>query len=410
MPRTDAVADVSPNDDSSPRVTRRDLLRAGAVVGTLGVAGGTGFTLAYDRALPTAPSPKSGTWPLARYGPRNTARSSDATPPTDPTVRSVPTAENARNVVVGGSGSDRCVLVGGYDGLTTHEPDGTERWTNGEGHVVAIRPGTTTGYAAGGAGFRAFDLADGDVHWRADWQEGFAVVPTSRGTLVPFNGGIASYDDAGDRRFTIRRGDGVGNAGAAVGDGVYVTDVGMVERLRPRAFVRSFRGKPPKAAWRVERDLGFASVPALADGELYVPDEGRGTGGLLSLSTDGSVRWDRELGMYPAGLALGPDRAFLSMVQGDVHSGEDRLYALDRSDGATAWSDAIDGFYDTPVVAGDTVVVGGERPDETGFVRAFTRDGDRLWTVDASSHVHDVVPVGDRVYAVSRDGQLHVLS
>lgn len=85
------------------------------------------------RSNPTAPIPEPETWPLQWYGPRNTARSPDATPPTDPEVQSVDTTVRPGMVVVGGRGSDRRVVGGGDGGVTAHRADGGVAWEHDHG-------------------------------------------------------------------------------------------------------------------------------------------------------------------------------------------------------------------------------------------------------------------------------------
>lgn len=391
------------------KATRRDLLRASATAGTVGLAG------CLEESLASAPTPEPGTWPLVRYGPRNTARAPDASPPTDPTVEQFSTTGRATSIVVGGTGETRRIVVGGYHGLTAHRPDGTAVWEGRKADSVAVRPGSDVCYAAGET-LRALTLTDGTVRWSTDPSApSYGIVPSSRGPFVPFNGGIDMYDRDGDRRYRITRGEGFGNAGVAVADDVYVTDVGMVERLSSRGVLRRLRDEPPAAAWRVERGLGFGYVPIVDEGEMYVTNEGEhgSDGGVLALDTDGNVRWNRSLGWRPQGGALGPDRLFVAMS----HSGdsdESRLYALRRTDGTTDWTvsdfDGDDGYYADPVVAGDRVLVGDGILDDSGHVAAYTLDGDRQWRQRLDSEVWDIAPVGDRIYAVTKSGSLYVLS
>lgn len=391
------------------KATRRDLLRASATAGTVGLAG------CLEESLASAPTPEPGTWPLARYGPRNTARTPDASPPTDPTVERFSTTGRATSIVVGGTGETRRIVVGGYDGLTAHRPNGTAVWEGRKADSLAVRPGSDVCYA-GGETLRALTLSDGTVRWSTDPSSSpYGIVPSSRGPFVPFNGGIEAYDRDGDRRYRITRGEGFGNAGVAVADDVYVTDVGMVERLSSRGVLRRLRDKPPTAGWRVERGLRFGYVPIVDGGEMYVTngDTNDSDGGVLALETDGNVRWNRSLGMIPLGGALGSGRLFVAMSHaGD--SDESRLYALRHTDGRTDWTvsdfDGDDGYYADLVVAGDRVLVGGGIRDDSGRVTAYTLDGDRQWRRRVDSEVQDIAPVDDRVYAVTKRGSLYVLS
>jgi outer membrane protein assembly factor BamB len=314
------------------------------------------------------------------------------------------------------------VVVGGYDGLVAHRPDGSVVWERadeeGGGDVVAVRPGGEVCYTTGYTGaLVALDPADGTLRWSTDLQAspGYAVVPTSRGPYVPVNGGVEAFDWDGNRRYRVFRGRGVGPSDVAVADAVYVTDVGMAERLEPRGFPHGegLLDEPPGAAWRVEESLGYGHAVAVDDGEVYVTDERSGgrAGGVLALDTSGRVLWRRDLGEYPSGMAIGPQRVFVAMGRERADAPDPhRLFALDRADGATVWTGTASKFFGDPVIAGSTLLVAENTPDDRGRLRAFDRDGTPLWSVAFDDLLRDITPVGDRIYAVTADGRLHVLS
>lgn len=396
---------------STGAVPRRGLLRGGAVGGATLLAGCLGGE------VPQTPAPAPGTWPLDRRDARNTSHAPDAAPPEDPTVERIASVPRATTVLVDDTADGRRVLVGGYEGVVVHRPDGTVAWEADESDSLAIRPGAGVCYAAhGDRGLRAFDLADGTERWRTDAPDGFTVVPSSRGPFLPFNGGIDAYDRSGNRRYRLSRGTGVGHAGVAVADAVYAVDVGMVERLRRRGAVERVTGRPPAADWRVEDTLAFAQYPVVDGDELYVTDEEDGdTGGVLALTTGGEIRWHRNLGWNPAGAALGPDRLFVAMlVDGGIRGDDERLVALDRRTGRVDWTASRlapgMGYYADPVVAGETLLVCGGTPDRGGHVSAFTLDGEERWVVETESPVWDLAPAGDRVYASTETSGLYVLA
>jgi outer membrane protein assembly factor BamB len=396
---------------SDVRPSRRGLLRAGAVGGATALAGCLG-----DDAVRAA-DPAPGTWPLDRHDARNTSRAPDASPPTEPTVERVDAVGRATTVLVGDTDDGRRVVVGGYGGVAAYRPDGTAVWSAPESDALAIRPGEGVCYAASDPrGLRALSLVDGDVRWQTDAPGGFTVVPSSRGPFLPFNGGIDAYDRSGDRRYRLTRGTGVGHAGVAVADAVYAVDVGMVERLRERGLVERLTDQPPAADWRVEDTLSFARYPVVADDEVYVTDEDDdATGGVLAVTTGGEIRWHRNLGRNPAGVALGPDRLFVAMlVDGGIGGDDETLFALDRRTGRVDWTATAQaggpGYYTAPVVAGETLLVGGARPEGGGHVSAFTLDGEERWVVETESPVWDLAPAGDRVYASTETSGLYVLS
>jgi outer membrane protein assembly factor BamB len=397
--------------------TRRSLLRASAVAGTAGLAGCLGDSPLADSPLADPIPPAPDTWPLANYDPQQTAANRDAGPPTDPAVETFDSTGDASTVVVGGQGDERRVVVGGYDRLTAHRPDGSVAWRAGDADEVAIRPGSDVCYATGGnAPFRALSLADGSRQWTTEAPNGFTVVPSTHGPFLPFNGGIDAYDREGTHRYRVARGDGLGHAGVALADTVYVTDVGMAERLRPRGTIREFRERPPAAEWRVERSLGYCRTVAVADGTVFLTDERTdGTGGVLALdAATGGVQWRRDLGQRPDGLAVGPERLFLAMSI-DRETEENLLFALRRDDGTTDWQAAEygpdSGYYADPVVAGDSVLVGGKQVDRrAGFLQSFTLAGDEQWTVEFETAVRAVAPVEGRLYVATDEGRLAILS
>lgn len=397
--------------------TRRSLLRTGAVAGVAALAGCLGDVPLDDQTLADPLSPEPETWPLPDYDAQHTAANRAASPPADPSVETVETVADAETVVVGGQGDERRVLVGGPEELAAHHPDGSVAWRGDGGTNVAVRPGSGVCYTAGGSDpLRARSLADGTQQWGTPGPFAHGVVPSTRGPFLPFNGGVDAYDRDGERRYRVSRGEGVGEAGVALADGVYVTDVGMAERLRPRSRLRAFRGRPPTAEWRVEESLGFGRTVAVADGTVFVVDEREGgTGGVLALDAEtGAVRWRRDLGYLPVGLAIGPERLFVGVLV-DRETDENRLFALRRDDGATDWS--VDeygpesGYYGESVVAGDRVLVGGKQVDRrAGFCQSFTLDGDEQWTVEFETAVRSIAPVGDRVYVATTGGTLATLS
>ncbi|WP_158059241.1 outer membrane protein assembly factor BamB family protein [Halorussus halophilus] len=392
------------------RVTRRDLLRASSVVGMASLAG------CAEQALVSAPSPAPDTWPLANYGPRNTARSPDVSPPSTPTVERFSSTGAATSVVVGGTGETRRILVGGYDGVTAHHQDGTIAWRDDEGPTVAIRPNSRFCYV-GGDELQARNLRDGTVQWSVDLpSRSYAIMPSSRGPFVPYNGGINAYDKDGNERYRISRGAGVGYAGVAIDDAVYVTDVGMTERLAPRGLLQQLQDKPPAARWRAEQGINFGQIPILGTDGVYVIDESMDDqkGGVVALDTEGSVRWHRSLGDYPLGAALGPQQLFVTMLDTGTSGDGERLYALDRADGTTNWTlsefGREDGYYGDTVIAGGSLVVGGATPDRDGFIAAYSFEGERRWMREFESPTRDIAPVKHRIYAATEDGSLYVLS
>lgn len=381
------------------------------MAGGAGVVGSVGFGLLYEPQTPSARSPGPETWPLARFGPRNTASDPLASPPTAPDVRSVPTASDPRTLVAAGRGADMRVLVGGPGSLRAHGADGTRKWTGDGRTVVGIRPLTNVGYAVGGGPLRSFDVRDGRIRWESVRETGLGLVPTERGLLVPFDGGVAVYDRDGDERYRFSPGRDPGEATVAVDDGLFVGRSGGVFRLRPRGLVRSLRGRPPAVAWAVERSRRPLRTVALDDLDVFVSEGSAGRrsgGGLVRLSRAGQRLWSRRLATSPGGFAVGEDRLFVATSGDDT--APSALVALSRTDGATEWVQRGGSSYTPPVLAGNLVVVGTGLPDGSGVVRALDRDGRAVWTAGTSTPVRSVVPAAERCYAVTDGGRLYVLS
>ena len=100
-----------------------------------------------------------------------------------------------------------------------------------------------------------------------------------------------------------------------------------------------------------------------------------------------------------------------------VHEPNERLVALERSDGSTRWETPLERIepmavqyapsWSSPAVAGDVVVVGTSQ----GLVAASLTDGEGLWRISTESRVVASPAVADGTVVVGdSSGMLYALA
>ncbi|WP_251344091.1 PQQ-binding-like beta-propeller repeat protein [Haloplanus halophilus] len=396
-----------------PSITRRHLLGGAAAVG----AGGYGTYRLYrgtvDAAFETW-TPEPGTWPLRRYDPANTAHNPNASPPRErPSVRelasipsaarypSVPPLVGPDHVVVYGSGlaaspRDGGPAAGTVEAATPRAGFGPD----GRLHTVSLESGTATdpaavvGYATGGLR-EAYRTPVG-----ADNPRGL-IVGAREVYLGSTGGTLRSLGVDGGRRW---RADGT--MPALVDGRLYAAGApldGTVAYGRRTGRDRYLYADPERA-WSAGPVDGFVHAPAVADGRLVQGTYAEGGGVVAAVDAGTGARlWEpRRLGQDVVTPAVVADRGYAAVGTDDGRAG--RVVALDLETGATVWDDGVEWHAVAPAVAGDTLVVAGERvaggERTAGVVRAYDRHaGDRLWThtVRTRRGVGGVALVGDRV-------------
>jgi outer membrane protein assembly factor BamB len=271
---------------------------------------------------------------------------------------------------------DRHVYVPGCDGLRAlRRSDGERAWFVGSAlrAGVGVEPRSTGGRPAADDDRTGSGDADGRVYANA-------------GDLLAIDVETGAVDwrasTGGDRLLSP----------APTADGVVFAN-------RVDGVVTAFDADGERR-WQYRTDTETRS-PTVADGTVYVATStvpGR-TGRLLALDlADGTVQWAVDTPSPRRGTrpVVGADAVYLGCTGRDYG----RLVARRRTDGAEQWSfaDGNSGVYE-PVLAGDRVYAGSN--DDSLY--AFSRAGDRQWTVETDSTVGSVAVGPDLVYASNNE-------
>ncbi|OAQ51897.1 pyrrolo-quinoline quinone [Natrinema mahii] len=274
-----------------------------------------------------------------------------------------------------------------YDGETTARLTAQQQ----SGPTVPSSPTAVDGTAYVGtpAGdLVAIGLADGAVTWRSPATTGWTSLARQRRTA----GGVTS---------------------PAVADGRVVVGT--------EAGIAAFDAADGSSEWTYDTERAVRSSPALVDGTVYVGGAtpvalaaedgavqwgGKGAASLSLRGTRGSVRRQELPPMAPS-VAVGDERVVR-------HDSDERLVALDRSDGSERWRAPLErveslsrpagstgtvqyaSSWSSPVIAGDAVVVG----TTAGVVAASLADGSGLWRLSTDSRVVASPAVADGAIVV----------
>lgn len=234
------------------------------------------------------------------------------------------------------------------------------------------------------------DVSSGEVVWRADLPESPATPPVfsnqrDRMFVALQNGTLCGIDRAAA---TIEWSQSVfGKVSAPLAFNLYylfaVTSTGEV-------YCFTERGNP---VWRHNRHATLRAPPVVGDRRVYV---GGVEGHIAALDREnGGLVWEREtLSLIDDPLAFDGDH---------VYVGGADLTALHADNGDRAWRyQADEGIRSSPIVVGDTVVVG----TRDGALVALDRAGGGLlsgpkrWSVSLGRYVgHWLAAAGGRVYA-----------
>jgi|GEM_PF-3010459 len=394
---------------------RRFLQSVGAtsVAGIASVAGCSGYVGGLrpaDRHVPLGYQPRENTWPMPRYGPRQTGVSPDATPPRNGVteVWSQQLYEFSRAVV------DQKTVY--HTGQTSDEviararEDGSEQWRanapTDDLHLIRGRL-----YASTEETVVALDAESGERQWQAtvpgggrqpDVLEAAGVVIVTAGDHV-----VGLHADTGTKLWSMPDGDdGSSPARAALSPrGLVVAweselAVYDIERARPpfaepprRVRTRSYSTRRPsypavgkQATWIggmrgiIEHGMisliastsdsyrygwvsghdGWVSANPLGDGAAlvseYEPEQETASGRLAHVTLDGETRWERRFDRDIYTVVVGGDVAFVQTVP---KSGPERLLALDVASGETRWTSETPEF-DVIAPVGDHLVVATE--------------------------------------------------
>jgi outer membrane protein assembly factor BamB len=394
-----------------PSITRRRLL------GGVAAAAGTYGTYRLHRGRTSAAfdgwTPESGTWPLRRYDPEGTAHNPNAAPPRNPptvsAVTSVPDPTRQPrldpivgpdHVVVSGTdaaafprdGSDEGVVSVGPAALAGFGPDG---------RLHTVRPAPEPAVVDHGAdALRERSRVPLGVEGGGSDPTGL-VVGASEVYVGVANGTLEAVDGDG-RDWRVD-----GSLPALAEGRLYATDAplaGTVAYAGRRGLDRRLESGPEQV-WSAGPVDGFPHRPAVADGRLVVGSYASDGGAVVALDTEtGDHLWEpRRLGTDVSTPAVVGDSGYAAVTRGD---GSGRVVALDLSTGETRWRDEVGFGVRSPVVAGDTLVVAGERDAggsrHAGVVRAYdTGTGERLWTRGVDHAPGGLALVGERVVAAA---------
>ncbi|AGB30287.1 WD40-like repeat protein [Natrinema pellirubrum DSM 15624] len=360
-PSNAAVADVDGFDEEP---TERWTVDLPTSPGTAAIADGTAYLAAGSRLSAIDLANGDERWTVALEGTRTGSPAVAA----DAVV--CPDAEGL--LVVDHEGNDRRHVP--YDGTTTARLTAQQQ----AGPSVPSSPTVVDGTAYVGtpAGdLVAIGLADGAVTWRSPATDGWASLARQRQTA----GGVTS---------------------PAVADGRVVvgTETGIA----------AFDAADGSSEWTHDTERAVRSAPAVVDGAVYVggatpvalaAESGEiqwGGKGAASLSLQGTRASGRrqELPPMAPSVAVGDERVVR-------HDSDERLVALDRSDGSERWGAPLEGIeslsrsggsagtaqyapsWSSPVIAGNAVVVG----TTAGVVAVSLADGAGLWRLPTDTRV-----------------------
>lgn len=253
----------------------------------------------------------------------------------------------------------------------------------------------------------ALDAATGETQWstEAGWGGMTADVAVDNDTVFTAHRSLSAFDaDTGDRNWQYEDGVGPNHGSVAVGDGT-VFAPGPSDGWSVDA-IHAVDVETGEAEWTYQRDdASFAgAAPVLADGRLYLNDEGNDA--LYGLDADtGQEAWtlplDSSLWAAPT---VWEGTVYVSGGLDDTWG----LHAVDAATGEVEWSyDAGYPLYE-PTVADGTVYAGAQ---EDQLIALDATTGDEVWTSDApeGSILTPPTVAGGVVYAGSSSDAVYAI-
>ncbi|MBI2169850.1 MAG: PQQ-binding-like beta-propeller repeat protein [Actinobacteria bacterium] len=162
--------------------------------------------------------------------------------------------------------------------------------------------------------------------------------------------------------------------------------------------------------WQFVTEDFVSSYPAVADGVVYVGDDG-GVVYALDAGT-GTERWRVDTGELESYVAVADGVVYGSS---SFAESDGAVIALAADTGTERWRLALDGYPNQPVVADGVVYVGTEDVTESfvedaGSVYAIdAENGTELWRFDAGGGVYGPVVASGKVYAGSANGAVYAI-
>lgn len=382
--------------------SRRQVLTGLGTAGSLGIAGCTGVG---DSAY-TPGTDETTDWPMPAYDRGFAAFNPDAAAPRDGATerwsKEIP-LPSARPVVAG----DTVLVPTAQAVIALDLATGEERWRYGQDQPWASGPvvhgGTVYAGFADQSELVALDLATGAEQWQTGTDGDLAAAPTfDHGYDHLYAGddtGRIYEIDATTGEITIR-GEVFGPVTALAHGGMLLVGTGGGEVYSLFRDRDGFTGQ-----WRRRVGGSVTSLAVAPDGAIFVGTFGGPLYRLQDGAHAGTSRWEAEQGATN-----------LAATGGDVvGSGGAGLQQFDSRSGSAGWN--REGRYDAaPAIAGDTVYVGGQNDDASGFVAAYALSGGtgiipltisaKRWQFNVESGVTEGVAVADgAVFAVTQGGE-----
>ena len=393
---------------STRHLTRRRLLAGGALAGSgaLVVQLVAGPSPAFE---PWEPAP--GTWPVARRGPRRTAATLAADPPTDaPSVEWTTETEGGPTVVVD---ADTAYVGGEYRVAAVALSDGTVRWqrTDVTGQLLAVRDGVLFCGGHSGQELVALDADANETVWTVGVDAGdnvYDLLPVGDSLLVGRHGWLEARDvQTGERRWRTDVG-GTGDVYPAVVDGrLYAGGPGPLETYEPRTGWATVMTDGPKQV-TLGRGPVFGFYPVVDERRVYIGGFGFEDGThLYAFGRDGTTRhWAGPSGGTLSSPAVADGIGVVRLYVDREPSPEFRAIGVDLRDGSLRWRRPWATDLTEPVVMGDLALVA----VSIGTVRAINPEtGDVAWSLSLPGPVNNIVPVGDRILLAGRYGTVRAL-
>ena len=413
-------------------IARRRLLGA-AAAGSAAVGLGAAARIRTDGLEET--TPRSDTWPMARYDAANRGTNPDATAPRDATVDWTIDATGSNGPGTGTGTSTFSLAVGpkrvyatGAGVVAVARSDGRPAWERSvAAGPIGLHDGTVYAAATGteDAGLYALDAGDGAVAWRTTIPDhGNHLIVGADTVLFGASHSVTAVGRDGEVHW--QRATGSLEGGPAIDDGRVYVAAATVSRFARPTLLGAALGERGQAAWETEY-VGHAAPPVVHDGDVLTVNQryggGRGGAAVAVAAADGTPRWralgldDDDAGTYPAAFhgrpavtgdrAVVPRNVYRQRGSGEPRPTETAVVALTRTDGAVDWRQTDVGTPLTVAGVADAVLAGGVTRDGTGRVAAIDwASGEVRWRVSVGERVADLAAVDGTVFALTTGGRL----
>lgn len=393
--------------------SRRDVLKAGGLVGAGLIGGGTARYGAWTPAPLDVPR---GTWLQPRYDRGNTGHNPHATPPTDDPdlvwTYDVPESVTALAAGVGHLyvGTEHAVYA--FEGGARHS-----HWdVAARGHHLAVSDDVVVAVGSGMAA--AFAASNGDLWWRHDTDSRvYNVLVDRQLAYVGSPDGLVAYAlDSGERRWSITH--NTETYPAFAGDRLLLGESNLAA-YEPRTPLEGVLADSPTRVWESNQVYG-PTRPVVGDDHVFAGETNcfqTDTCGVNVLSRSGEHEHHIELGNSAGSVATDGERAYVvSLMYGDSENGYNvpdstTLHAIDPDSGDELWSFQRPGWFCPPVVANDTVYVG-ESGSQHGNGNLHALDAERgtqRWTYEYVDGVTELAAVGGSLFVGADAGGVREL-